>query len=254
MWERATAEQLAKRYGKSSDWVRYQLDKARITAKPAVVDSAVIVADATFWGRGYGVLVFRCPRLKQNLYWQEITTETVEVYRQARAALEARGCQLQAVVLDGRPGIRQVFADLPIQQCHFHQMATITRYLTRYPKLPAGRELRHIMLSLPHTTQEVFVQRLAYWQQTWAGFLNERTLNLRTGRRHYTHRRLRAAYRSLMTNLPYLFTYQAFPQLQIPNTTNGLDGTFSHLKRLLSAHHGLKRARRLKLIHEILSR
>lgn len=254
MWERATAEQLAQRHGKSLAWVRCQLDKVTVTAKSTSVEKAVIVADATFWGRGYGVLVFRCPRLKQNLHWQEITTETVEVYRQARAVLEARGCQLQAVVLDGRPGIRQVFADLPIQQCHFHQMATITRYLTRYPKLPAGQELRHIMLSLPHITQQLFAQRLAQWQQTWTGFLNERTLNLRTGRRHYTHRRLRAAYRSLTANLPYLFTYQAHPQLQIPNTTNGLDGTFSHLKRLLSAHHGLRRERRLRLIHEILSR
>lgn len=253
MWQRTTIEQLTLRHGKSPSWVRRQLDQVVVSAQPVSTEQAVIVADATFWGRGYGVLVFRCPRLKQNLYWQEITTETVEVYRQARAAVEARGCQLQAVVLDGRPGIRQVFADLPVQQCHFHQMATITRYLTRSPKLPAAQELRQITLSLPHTTQEVFAQRLAQWQQRWAGFLNERTLNLRTGRRHYTHRRLRAAYRSLVANLPYLFTYQAHPQLQIPNTTNGLDGTFSHLKQLLSVHRGLRPHRRLKLIHEVLN-
>jgi hypothetical protein len=219
-----------------------------------LVHQAVVVADATFWGRGYGVLVLRCPRLRRNLYWQEITTETTAVYRQARIALEARGCQIQAVVLDGRPGIRQVFADLPVQQCHFHQMATINRYLTRKPKLLAGQELRRIMLSLPHTTEALFGEQLARWHRTWADFLTERTLNPHTGRWHYTHRRLRSAYRSLNVNRPYLFTYQTFPQLNIPNTTNGLDGTFSHLKQLVAVHRGLKPHRRLKLIHEILNR
>jgi len=253
VWERTTAEQLAQRHGKSLAWVRRQLDKVTITATPVFVEKTVIVADATFWGRGYGVLVLRCPHSKKNLHWQEICTETVEVYHQARMALEQQGCLIQAVVLDGKPGIRQVFADVPIQQCHFHQMALVTRYLTRQPKLLAGQELRRITLSLPHTTQELFAQQLQHWQQTWAAFLKERTLNLETHRWYYTHRRLRSAYRSLTANLPYLFSYQAHPQLQIPNTTNGLDGTFSHLKRLLSAHHGLKRERRLKLIHEILN-
>jgi len=254
VWQHSTAEQLATRYGKSPDWVRYQLDAITVTTKSVPVKQAVIVADATFWGRDYGMLVFRCPHLKKNLYWQEITTETVEVYRQARHVLEARGCKIQAVVLDGRPGIRKVFADLPVQQCHFHQMATVTRYLTRNPKLPAGQELRQIMLSLPHTTEPLFIQQLAQWHQRWDVFLKERTINPKSGRWHYTHRRLRSAYRSLNINRPYLFTYRAFPELEIPNTTNGLEGTFSYLKRLLSAHHGLKRHRRLKLIHEILNR
>jgi len=225
-----------------------------VTAKPTLTKKAVIVVDATFWGRGYGVLVFRCPQLKKNVYWQKIITETAAVYREAREVLEKRGCQIQAVVLDGRPGIRKVFSDLPTQQCHFHQMATITRYLTRNPKLSAGKELRQIMLSLPRTTEPLFVQQLGQWHEKWDEFLKERTVNLQSGRWHYTHRRLRSAYHSLNKNRPYLFTYLAFPELEIPNTTNGLEGTFSYLKRLLSAHHGLKQYRRLKLIHEILSR
>ena len=38
----------------------------------------------------------------------------------------------------------------------------------------------------------------------------------------------------LTTNLPYLFTYQKYPELAIPNTTNALDGTFAHLKELVN--------------------
>lgn len=67
-----------------------QIDQVVVTAKPALAKKAVIVADATFWGRGYGVLVFHCPQSKKNVYWQEIITETAEVYRQAREVLGTR--------------------------------------------------------------------------------------------------------------------------------------------------------------------
>jgi len=43
-----------------------------------------------------------------------------------------------------------------------------------------------------------------------------------TGELHYTHPRIRAAYRSLRTNLPYLFTYKNYRNLAISNTTNAL--------------------------------
>ncbi|HEY4478754.1 MAG TPA: hypothetical protein VI981_00100, partial [Candidatus Paceibacterota bacterium] len=42
--------------------------------------------------------------------------------------------------------------------------------------------------------------------------------------------KVRGAYLSMERNLPYLFTYQKYPELNIPNTTNSLDGSFTHLK------------------------
>jgi hypothetical protein len=56
----------------------------------------------------------------------------------------------------------------------------------------------------------------------------------------------------LERNLPYLFTYQKNPELEIPNTTNSLDGFFTHLKDKVKIHHGLRRDRRYKMIEEIL--
>jgi hypothetical protein len=44
--------------------------------------------------------------------------------------------------LDGRPRVRQIFSDIPVQMCHFHQKQIITRYLTNNPKLQTSRELR----------------------------------------------------------------------------------------------------------------
>jgi hypothetical protein len=71
---------------------------------------------------------------------------------------------------------------------------------------------------------------------------------------HYTHKRLRSAYRSLRLNLPYLFTYKKYPELNIPNTTNSLDGCFAYLKELLRVHRGSTRSLKNKIIEEVLGR
>ncbi|EKE06703.1 MAG: hypothetical protein ACD_18C00301G0001, partial [uncultured bacterium] len=52
--------------------------------------------------------------------------------------------------------------------------------------------------------------------------------------------------------LPYLFTYQKYPELNIPNTTNSLDGYFNRLKSLLNVHRGLNLKRKMKIVFEIL--
>lgn len=212
------------------------------------------IADVTFWGRGYGVLVFRSWDLKQNLYWTEVQTERIADYAEGRTILEGLGYTFDAIVLDGKPGIRGVFQDIPVQICHFHQIATLKRYLTTKPKLEASKELWEIGKTLPRADEQVFLRLLDAWHQKWRTFLMERTYAEDGVHWQYTHRRIRAAFRSLKTNVPYLFTYQKYPELHIPNTTNSLDGSFSHLKDLLRLHRGLKRERRWRLIQEILAK
>lgn len=214
----------------------------------------VVIADVTFWGRDYGVLVFRSSDLHQNLYWSEVPSETAQAYREGRTILEGLGVTFDAAVIDGRRSIRGVFSDIPVQICHFHQIATTRRYLTSRPKLEAGKQLRLLSLALPRVTETLFTQALEEWHDRWNVFLKERSVNPQTGRWTYTHRRIRSAYRSLKTNLPFLFTYQRHPELHIPNTTNSLDGSFSHLKDRLRLHRGLTQRRRWKLIQEILAK
>lgn len=214
----------------------------------------VAIADVIFFGREYGVLVFRSFDLKQNLYWTEVKSETAAIYQEAKQILEELGFTFDAVVIDGRPGVRAVFNGIPIQICQFHQIKTINKYLTRRPKLQAAIELRTIALALTEVTEEYFTILLNQWHEKWKDFLKERTVNSETDKRFYTHKRIRSAYRSLKTNLPYLFTYQKYPQLNIPNTTNSLDGSFSYLRTLLNIHRGLKQERRWKLIQEILAK
>jgi hypothetical protein len=168
--------------------------------------------------------------------------------------LEKQGYTLRAIVLDGRPGVRQIFSDIPVQMCHFHQKQIITRYLTNNPKLPASRELKVLVRALCETNENDFVATLDAWYIHWSVFLKERTIDPVTKKWHYTHKRLRSVYRSLKLNLPYLFTYQKYPELNIPNTTNSLDGCFAYLKELLRVHRGSTRSLKNKIIEEVLGR
>jgi len=96
-------------------------------------------------------------------------------------------------------------------------------------------------------TQEVFSSLLETLREQHADFLKERN---ELGQ--FKHRRLRSAFRSLKTNLPYLFTYKNHPELNIPNTTNSCDGSFAHWKQKVKIHRGLTRARRNKMINYLL--
>ncbi len=212
----------------------------------------VAVMDCVFFGRARGYLVVRDPHRKENVYWSEIERETLDEYRCARDTLEGLGFIIKAIVADGKPGLKPLYKKLPVQMCHFHQKQIITRYLTTRPKLEAGIELRKLTHGLCDADEKTFTRELAACHMKWREFLAEKTTNTETGKWHYTHKRLRSAHRSLKTNLPYLFAYKKFPELNIPNTTNGLEGSFAYLKELVRVHRGIKTDLKQKIIYSIL--
>jgi len=246
---------LGRKCGKCRQWISKQLNEINgddnniINISPR---SIIVVVDTTFFSRGYGITIFREPNLKKNLIWKEVHSETPGQYNQLRNELEYSGFKIKAVVLDGKRGVKQVFSDIPGQMCQFHQVAIVIRYLTRKPQLVASKELKEIVLSLTDRNEEEFSKLLFNWHDKWQKFLKERTINPWTGKWFYTHKRLRSAYRSLKTNLPYLFTYLKYPELNIPNTCNSLDGSFTTLKNLLRNHRGMSRENRYKMICQIL--
>ncbi len=254
VWKRQTTKQLAEEYQRSERWIRQQLDKLPVRKSTVKPQPVVIVADTTFVKRLYGVSVIRSPHLKRNLVWKVTLTESAKTYHELRWRLEKQGFEIQAAVVDGRPGLIEVFWDVPIQMCHFHQIAIMTRYLTTRPKLIAGQTLRHIALCISKSNEDEMRKTLNNWHDKWKEFLKEKTFNPATKRWFYTHKRLRSAFRSINRNLSILYTYQKYPELNIPNTTNSLDGTFSHVKDMLRIHRGLKKNRKLKMIDEILSK
>ena len=160
-----------------------------------------------------------------------------------------RGISVQGIVCDGRRGLfGGQFGDIPVQMCQFHQIQIVQRYLTRKPKSQAAIELKKFSLQLTKLTKTKFIAGLNNWHLRWSDYLNERSQSATTGKTYYTHKRLRSAYLSLQRNLPYLFIFEDYKELMIPNTTNALDGQFADLKNKLRNHNGLSRERKIKFI------
>jgi transposase-like protein len=208
--------------------------------------------DTSYWGRNFGVMLFKDYITKENLLKYYVRNETNELYTQGIEELKRRGFIILAIVCDGRRGLIQSFKNIPVQMCQFHQCAIIRRYLTKKPKLKASQELLEVVDMMKQTDKESFAGALMLWYEKWAWFLNERTINPDTKKSFYTHKRLRSAFRSLKSNLVWLFTWYDNYELNIPTTTNAIDGQFADLKNKLRNHNGLSRNRKIKFIDEFL--
>jgi hypothetical protein len=208
--------------------------------------------DTTYWGRGFGLMLFKDAYTKENLLKYYVTSETNILYIKGLEELQAQGFRILGIVCDGRKGLLQSFGDIPVQMCQFHQVSIIRRYITKNPKLQASIELKSFVAMMKLTDKESFEGGLNLWYSKWEAFLNERTKNPLTGKSHYTHKRLRSAYRSLKTNSKWLFTWYDYYELNIPNTTNAIEGHFSDLKNKLRNHNGLSKERKMKFIDSFL--
>ncbi len=188
----------------------------------------------------------------QNLLKYYIKYETNHLYLKGINELILQEFNIKAIVCDGRKGLIKSLNKYPTQLCQFHQIKIVQRYLSKRSKQPALKDLLLISNLLPQITKTQFTDFLDQWFDEYEDYYNERTINSETGKSSYTHRRLRSAFRSLKTNLAYLFTYQKYPSLNIPNTSNKIEGCFAHLKQKLRCHNGLKLEQKMKLIDEIL--
>ena len=216
----------------------------------------VIVCDATFYGKRkdkLGTLVFKDITQNEILCWKHIDSELVFDYKQQLEVLLNLGYIVKAIIIDGKRGLYKAFKEYPVQMCHFHQRKTINKYLTRNPRLDASKDLRKIMFKLTSTNQINFTKYLSEWHIKYKEFLNEKSKSIITGKEIFKHPRVRSAYRSLMTNLPYLFTYKNEKNIIIHNTTNSIDGgVFSPMKKLIKIHNGFTKSLKIKMVDDYL--
>lgn len=274
-----TLAQLQARLGISKPTLERHFDSVRLPEFKPIPDNLHsglnLVVDATYFGKKKdrdGVLIAKDSNSGDIVYYKFIESETKKEYQLLRTKLEESGFVIKSVTIDGRPGVKNVFTGIPIQMCQFHQIQIVNRYLTKKPKLIPSIQLKTIVDGLTKSNEYSFTSRLNYWLEVNQEFLSERSLNPNTGRYRFTHSKLRSAVNSIVSNLPYLFTYlnseftevrdktiqvaylQSSSKLnsKIANTTNCLDGWFSHLKRLVGCHNGMRKDRKHKMIARII--
>jgi hypothetical protein len=241
--------QLAVKYDCSIRTIQRRIDSVSVVRKTTFPQVVNLLMDTTYFGRSFGVMVFKDSITGQILYKQYVKSETNKLYLLGVEQIVRRGIKIQSIICDGRKGLLQLFGNIPVQYCNFHQVSTIRKYLTKRPKMQASIELWELTQLLVRTDKESFTGGLNDWNDKWNDFLNERRIDEK-GKKEYVHKRLRSASRSLKNNLPYLFTWYDNIDLDIPNTTNAIDGHFADLKNKLRNHNGLSITRKKKFIDE----
>jgi hypothetical protein len=251
LFGKQTVEQLSKQYKKSSSTIRRRLDEFRSKRIVSSDKYVVLLMDATYWGRGFGVVVMKDARTKKILWRKFINgKETLSDYKEGVDWLVSHQFVIEGIVCDGLRGMFSLFSVYRVQMCQFHQVQIVKRYLTSKPELEASKELLSIAKMLCHTDKESFMGIFEQWSDKWSGFLKERTKDRRTGKSRYTHGKLRSAYLSIKRNMPYLWTWYDNYEIGIPNTNNALEGKFTDLKTKLRNHNGLSREHRKVFIDE----
>ena len=148
-----TAAQLAATYGCSRQTILRHLKKATPKAQFAMPKRANVVMDTTYFGHRFGVMVLFDSISGKALSVTEVKNENNALYAEAIGSLKAKGIEIQSIVCDGRKGLPQLFPDIPVQLCHFHQVKTVGHYLTRNPQTAAGQGLWHLALTLKKRPQ-----------------------------------------------------------------------------------------------------
>jgi hypothetical protein len=227
---------------------RYEVKTPKITLK-----RINLVADVTFFRSkkdNDGLLVFMDAWSGRVLWFKFIKSESKAEYQEGLDFLTSNNYEILSVTIDGKIGIKEVFLDYQVQICQFHFQANILRKTTLNPQSILGQKLKYIATHFINErwTSDQFQQVYDRLTVEYKDFLNEKNDN-----NQYSHRNLRSAMRTIRTNLKYIFTFQTNTNLQIPNTTNHLDGGINpKVKRLVYDHRGLSKLRRNKLIEVLL--
>ena len=164
------------------------------------------------------------------------------------------GVCLESITTDGHKSIlkaiKKSVPDVTVQRCLVHIQRMCLLWLTRYPKHEAGQELRRLVLQIlmikTDNDRLFWTQAIKAWHKKHKAYINEKTFKPETGRFWYTHKLLRRSYQTINRALPNMFHYIQNPK--IPNTTNGIEGYFSHLKNHLDLHRGLTPKNRINFI------
>lgn len=177
----------------------------------------------------------------------------------AWGALFQRLPEPAVVVCDGGPGIhaalREHWPNTRVQRCLVHLQRNVRKYVTTRSKTTAGKALWGLTLTLTRvkTTNdaETWTRLLLAWEAEFLHLTKERTYRkyttevpswARPGQTWwYTHQRLRSGHQALhrVIRSGHLFTFLD-PQLaclQVPSSTNGIEGGTNSQMRLLLLHH-----------------
>lgn len=254
--ERQTYKTLSRDSGYSKDTLQrtfYTLLEQSPTIKIIKREKVNLRMDATYFSR------FCLVAYQDDLdgYTQLIRFTDAERYEEIKEDLDnliRLGVTLESITTDGHKSvlkaIKKSLPDVLVQRCLVHIQRMCLIWITRYPQHPSGQQLRKLVLMLLKikTTNDklYWTNELNLWYQRHKDYLSEKTFNEATARYWYKHRLIRRSYFTIKRALPNMFHY--LQNSNIPKTTNGIEGYFSHLKNHLDLHRGLTLKNRINFV------
>lgn len=235
----------------------------KICANISWYTPSVLLLDATFFGRKgsdtqWWILIAQDGRTRKILGTKYIIQERVEDYRVLLRSMKQAGYPIPLfAVVDGRNGVEAAirsYFDIPVQTCQTHKIATIHRYLLKYPRIESYRALKEIARDMIRTDKPSFISMLETFRETYRADFEAKVLDSKTLEYKRAHPRLHLAYNSLMRDIDRLFVSLDFIQSFGENihTTNRIECVFSHLKPKVKLHRWLTKERRLSLALSLL--
>ena len=87
--------------------------------------------DTTYWGRNFGVMLFKDAYTKENLLKYYVKSETNKLYIQGVNELKSKGFNVVAIVCDGRKGLLGSFGQIPVQNVSISSSSHYTKILLK---------------------------------------------------------------------------------------------------------------------------
>ena len=212
-----------------------------------------LIIDGTHFGQEFCLVNYLDNDLKYLQLQNLIKRENFESFLIDLHQLETAGLQIDSITSDGKKdlikAVKQVFPEAIHQRCLIHIQRMSLIFLTRFPKIEAGKMLRILIVKLheinSYPRRDIWTKLFNRWCYEYNNFLKEKSESP-SGRQWHTRKLLRRT-RSLIKNaLPNLFHY--LDDAKIPKSTNGLETRFSYLKNNLKIHRGLIKKNRRKFI------
>jgi hypothetical protein len=116
---------LSERYKISVSSVQRYLKKARSVRVISSEKEVVVLMDTTYWGRNFGVVVFKDAHRKKILWRKFVRYETLADYQEGVEWLENNGFQINGAVCDGLRGMFSLLSKYKVQMCQYHQVRIV---------------------------------------------------------------------------------------------------------------------------------
>jgi hypothetical protein len=225
---------------------------------PKLTKDVVIAIDGTTISKDCIVLVAYDVISDQPLGWAFVHKEEYATWYPLLLEI-SKLASVHAVVSDGQKGlckaVKELFPNIPHQRCIAHIIRLGLIWLTRNPRYEAGVELRKIVrdLCLAKTKElaDLWKKSFEEWDVKHQVFLQERSVDIFTHRKRYTHRKLRGVRALIIGAIKNMFHFTEDPM--IPNTTNSVEGGInSTLQELIQRHRGLPTEKKKVLVSHYL--